>query len=162
MSTNSSSRQQLIMEQQQQSVNRAMDITKDSLLKATEEQIRQNSRLANTFKDMQQLSVEVAGEIVDNSLEVQRAYMNVIRQASCSQIENASPKRLAETYSKMIGAYTDNTIAFYRLFNDVVVANLGTYLLSSIKQTSNYAKGVSEIGSNVAKNIQTITSIGAP
>jgi hypothetical protein len=51
----------------------------------------------------------------------------------------------------MISDYSDNTIAFNKLFNNIIATNMGTYLLSSIKQTSDYAKALSEMGPKVAK-----------
>lgn len=155
MSTSLSSSQQLVIEQQQQSANVILDTTKDNIRKTTDEVIRQNSHYTEAIKDVQQLSIQVAEEMVDNYFEIQKNIINVIKPVWDTQTERwnnwTSPGRVAEISSKMFGDYADNTIAFNKLFNNIIAANMNTYLLSSIKQTSNYAKGLSEMGLKLQK-----------
>src|SRR5690348_250946 len=143
MSTSLSSPQQLVIEQRQ-SANVILDTAKDNIRKTTDELITQNSHYAEAIKDLQQLTIQVAGEMVDNYFKSQCDNIQRIKQVWDTQTERwsnwTSPGRVAEISSKMFGDYADNTIAFNKLFYSIIAANMNTYLLSSIKQTSNYAK----------------------
>ena len=120
MSSNSSSstRQQLklILELRQQSVNRIIDSAKDNIHKVVDQGITQNSRLSHTIRDIQELSIQVAEEIVDNSLEIQREFIGALTPLWSSKIDYvyntiwnkwAVPSRTAKTHSKVISAYQD-------------------------------------------------------
>lgn len=154
MSTSMSSPQQLVIEQQQ-SANVILDTAKDNIRKTTDELITQNSHYTEAIKDVQQLSIQAAQEMVDNYYKIQHNIIKVINPLWDTQTERwsnwTSPGRVAEISSKMISDYADNAIAFNKLFNNIIEANMNTYLLSSIKQTSNYAKGLSEMGLKLQK-----------
>lgn len=159
MSINSSiAQQRLIMEEQQKSFNSIIDNTKDTIQRVTAEGLAQNSRSTNTIKEIQQTSIEIIESILYLSLEKQNGYIKAVEPAW--NIENYTPKGLADTYSKTIMAYADDTVALYRLLNDVVVENVRTSLVSSIKQSAEHAKGLSEMGMEYAKNIQSMKLSG--
>jgi hypothetical protein len=162
MSTNlsSSPRQQLIIEQQQQTVDRIIDNTKENIHKVTDEQIIQNSRSIDAIKDVQDKSAQALRDILDGTLEVQKELTKALEYIWSSQEETgyntgwtkwASPKGMAETYSKMVSTYADNTITMNRAMRDILIANMRTCITLSTQQASNYAKGLSKIGSNMQK-----------
>ena len=164
MYTNSSSspRQQLIMDQQQQqqAVGRIIYNTKENIDKVTNEQIIQNSRSIDAIKDVQDRSAQALGDILDATLEVQGQLTKALEPIWSSREEAwyntgwnkwTSPKGMAETYSKMISTYADNTITMNKAMHDILIANMRICTALSTKHMSNYAKGLSEIGSNMQK-----------
>ncbi|HET7283280.1 MAG TPA: hypothetical protein VFI70_01220, partial [Nitrososphaeraceae archaeon] len=127
MSTSLSSPQQLVIEQRQ-SANVILDTAKDNIRKTTDELITQNSHYAEAIKDLQQLTIQVAGEMVEHYFEAQKNIIKVIKPTWDTQTEKrsnwTSPGRVAEISSKMLSDYADNTIAFNKLFNGIIEANL--------------------------------------
>ena len=157
-STSLSSSQQLIMEQQQEAVNTVIDNSKENTHKLADEQITQNSRLVDGIKGVQKLSAEALGDILDAYLKIAGEYTKALGPVWSSQTKDAyntfNPKAMAQRYSKIAGAYADNAIAMSRVTHDVLVATTRVYSELSAKQASNFAKGLSEIGSNIAKSIK--------
>src|SRR5919199_1067696 len=151
----SSARQQLklTLEQGQQSVNRIIDSAKDNIRKVADEGITQNLRLSHTIKDIQQLSVQVAEQIADNSIEVQREFIDAFRPSWSSKIDDAyndvwntwtTQRGLAETHSKVISAYTDNEVESNRpqtlekktevLYGVENAVGRGIYFMANVKK----------------------------
>jgi hypothetical protein len=87
MPTGLSSSQQLVIEQQQQSANVILDTAKDNIRKTTGELIRQNSHYTEAIKDVQQLSVQAAQEMIDNYFKIQHNIINVIKPVWDTQTE---------------------------------------------------------------------------
>ena len=87
--------------EQQQSVNRALDETKNNIRKATDEARKDIPRYTQAVNEYQEQTIQATREIADNYLESQKEIINSLQSSWVPFIENAygmyhtvaSPKR---------------------------------------------------------------------
>ncbi len=154
--------QQQQQREQQQSLNRALDQTKDNIKRSTDEARKEIPRYTQAVNDYQEQTIQAAREITDNYIESQRQIINSLQSAWVPQIEEAnkvftsnwiSPRHLIEMYANMVSSFADNMIAATRLVNNMIFASMDAFK-TSIQQAKDNAKELSRIGVNSARTFE--------
>ncbi|MGB8024650.1 MAG: hypothetical protein WCF06_10070 [Nitrososphaeraceae archaeon] len=154
--------QQQQQREQQQSLNRALDQTKDNIKRSTDEARKEIPRYTQAVNDYQEQTIQAAREITDNYIESQRQIINSLQSAWVPQIEEAnkvftsnwiSPRYLIEIYANMVSNFADNMITATRLVNNIIFANMDAFK-TSIQQAKDNAKELSRIGVNSARTFE--------
>jgi hypothetical protein len=154
--------QQRQQREQQQSLNRALDQTKDNIKRSTDEARKEIPRYTQAVNDYQEQTIQAAREITDNYIESQRQIINSLQSAWVPQIEEAnkvftsnwiSPRYFIEIYANMVSSFADNMIAATRLVNNIIFANMDAFK-TSIQQAKDNAKELSRIGVNSARTFE--------
>src|SRR6187200_2102375 len=149
-----------VQREQQQSVNRALDQTKDNIKRATDEARRDIPRYTQAVNEYQEQTIQLTREIADNYLESQKEIINSLQSAWIPQIEATnrvftsnwmvSPRHLADNYARLVSSFADNALAATRLVNNTIFANLEAFK-TSVQNARDNAKELSRIGVNAAK-----------
>src|SRR6476646_2283506 len=154
--------QQQQQREQQQSLNRALDQTRDNIKRSTDEARKEIPRYTQAVNDYQEQTIQAAREITDNYIESQRQIINSLQSAWVPQIEEAnkvftsnwiSPRYLIEIYANMVSNFADNMITATRLVNNIMFANMDAFK-TSIQQAKDNAKELSRIGVNSARTFE--------
>src|SRR5918911_892500 len=144
---------------QQHSVNRALDETRDNIRRATDEARKDIPRYTQAANEYQEQTIQTAREIADNFLESQKEIINSFQSAWVPVIERAysvfwnywmSPRTITNIYARTVSNIADNTIAAARLVNNTVFSNLDAFK-TCVQNTRDNLKEVSRIGVNAAK-----------
>src|SRR6476660_10360399 len=115
--------------QYRQTVNRALDETRDNIRRSTDEARREIPRYTQAVNDYQEQTIQAAREIADNYIESQKQIINSLQSAWVPQIEEAnkvftsnwiSPRYLIEIYANMVSNFADNMITATRLVNNII------------------------------------------
>jgi uncharacterized protein DUF2795 len=154
---------------QQHSVNRALDETKNNIRRATDEARKDIPRYTQAANEYQEQTIQTAREIADNFLESQKEIINSLQSAWLPQIDAAnrvfvsswlSPTRIMELYSRMLSSFLDNVIVATRLVNNTVLSNIESFN-SSMLQAKDNTQDMSRIGVNISKSFsQTLNTMG--
>jgi hypothetical protein len=123
-----------------QSVNKALDDTKDNINKSIEEAGKNISR--NTNYQMQ--TIQAFAEIMDSYLQSQKEIISSLQSIWSPYIENAytvfytfypSPQRISELYVNTVNGFVDNLMAMIKLANSSMYSNFDTYKAVVEQQT---------------------------
>jgi vacuolar-type H+-ATPase subunit H len=165
--TTSSSNASQVQRDQQHSVNRALDETKNNIRRATDEARKDIPRYTQAANEYQEQTIQTAREIADNFLESQKEIINSLQSAWLPQIDAAnrvfvsswlSPTRIIELYSKIISNFVHNAIIATRLVNNTVFANMEAFN-ATMSQAKSNSQDMSKIGINISKTFsQTLNS----
>ena len=148
--------------QYRQTVNRALDETRDNIRRSTDEARREIPRYTQAVNEYQEQTIQAAREIADNYIESQKEIINSLQSAWLPQIDAAnrvfvsswlSPRHLADNYARAVSSYVDNTIAVSRVANNAVFANMEAFK-TSIQNARDNAKEFSRIGVNSARTFE--------
>jgi hypothetical protein len=146
----------------QQSVNRALNETRDNIRRATDEARKEVPRYTQVVNDYQEQTIQASREIADNYLESQKEIINSLQSAWVPFAENAygvfwnywiSPRRVTEAYAKIVSGLADNTIAATRLANNMIFANMEAFK-TTVQHARDNTKELSRIGVNAAKTFE--------
>jgi vacuolar-type H+-ATPase subunit H len=156
-----------VQRDQQHSVNRALDETKNNIRRATDEARKDIPRYTQAANEYQEQTIQTAREIADNFLESQKEIINSLQSAWLPQIDAAnrvfvsswlSPTRIIELYSKIISNFVDNAIIATRLVNNTIFANVEAFN-TTMSQAKSNSQDMSRIGVNISKTFsQTLNS----
>ena len=159
-STSTTATPSQVQREQQQSVNRALEQTRDNIKKATDEARRDIPRYTQAVNEYQEQTIQLTREIADNYLESQKEIINSFQSSCLPQIEATnrvftsnwmvSPRHLADNYARVVSSFADNAIAATRLVNNTIFANLEAFK-TSVQNARDNAKEFSRIGVNAAK-----------
>ena len=161
-STSTSYNTAQVQQEQQHSVNRALDETKNNIRRATDEARRDIPRYTQAANEYQEQTIQTAREIADNFLESQKEIINSLQSAWVPAIERTygvfwnywlSPRRMTEVYARAISSITDNTVAATRLVNNTVFSNLDAFK-TCIQNTRDNLKEFSRIEVNAARTFE--------
>jgi hypothetical protein len=166
------SQELLHQREQQQSINRSLDETKNNIRRTTDEARKDIPRYTQAVNEYQEETIQAARQMADNYLESQREIINSVQSALVPQIEAAnraftsnwtSPRHMTEHYARLVSAFADNTIAVTRLVNNAVFANLEAFK-TSVQSARDNVKEFSRIGVNSAKTLEQVSrdSSGTP
>ena len=131
--------ERLHQREQQQSINKALDETKDNIRKTTDEARKDIPRYTQAVNEYQEETIQAARQMADNYLESQREIINSMQSALLPQIEAANrvitsnwtaPRHVTEHYARLVSAFADNTIAVTKLVNNAMFANLEAFKTS--------------------------------
>ena len=145
--------------QYRQTVNRALDETRDNIRRSADEARREIPRYTQAVNEYQEQTIQASREIAENYIESQKQIINSLQSAWVPFAENTygvfwnywvSPRRTTEYMHVRLGA-ADNTIAVTRLVNNTVFANMEAFR-TLIQRERDNAKEFSRINVN-RKNI---------
>jgi hypothetical protein len=152
-----------IQKEQQETVNRAFDQTRDNIKKTVNEARKDVSMYSEQFTNLQERAIETTRDIADTYIESQREIFNSYNQlvwtTYVEQVANRatafhgafySPR--AEAYANTVGIMIDNFVTATRMMNKTVFGNAGL-INTSLQQASDNAREYSRIGISAAKNI---------
>ena len=160
--TTSSSNASQVQRDQQHSVNRALDETKNNIRRATDEARKDIPRYTQAANEYQEQTIQTAREIADNFLESQKEIINSLQSAWLPQIDAAnrvfvsswlSPRHLADNYARAVSMTVDNTIAVTRVANNTVFANMEAFK-TSIQNARDNVREFSRISVNSARTFE--------
>ena len=141
-------------------INKTFDEAKNNVRNAVDETHRGLPRYMQTVTDNQEQTVLAARDSVENYLESQRKISNSFQNAWSSFFDNyiwMSPKRITETYARMVSILSDVTIATIRMGNNMMFTNS-----EAIKMFTQYTRDntseVSRISVNAAKMLEDTTN----
>ena len=151
-----------VQRDQQHSVNRALDETKNNIRRATDEARKDIPRYTQAANEYQEQTIQTAREIADNFLESQKEIINSLQSAWVPAIERTysvfwnywmSPRMVTDMYARTVSNIADNTVATSRLVNNTVFSNLYAFK-TCIQNARDNLKEVSRIGVNTAKTYE--------
>jgi hypothetical protein len=151
--------------QYRQTVNRALDETKDNIRKSTDEARKEIPRYTQAVNEYQEQTIQAAREIADNYIESQKQIINSLQSACLPQIEQVnrmftaswvSPRHVVDNYSRLVSSVADNTIAVTRLVNNAIFANLEAFK-TCVQNARDNVKEFSRIGVNSTKTFEQVS-----
>ena len=154
--------ERLHQREQQQSINRSLDETKNNIRRATDEARKDIPRYTQAVNEYQEETIQAARQMADNYLESQKEIINSVQSALLPQIEAANrvvtsnwttPRHVTQHYARLVSAFADNTIAVTRLVNNAMFANLEAFK-RSVQNARDSVKEFSRIGVNSAKTLE--------
>ena len=163
--TTASTNTSQVQRDQQHSVNRALDETRNNIRRATDEARKDIPRYTQAANEYQEQTIQTAREIADNFLESQKEIINSLQSAWLPQIDAAnrafvsswmSPRHLADNYARVVSSYVDNTIAVTRVANNAVFANMEAFK-TCVQNARDNVKEFSRIGVNNAKTFEQVS-----
>jgi hypothetical protein len=136
--TSPSSQKTQWLEQQQQSVSRILDETKENIIKTTAEARKDIPRYTEVVNDYQEQTIEITKEIINNYLESQKEIINSFQSAWAPYLENVhqlnqywinplSPMTAAQAYIRMVSNFAGNMIWGTKLANNIIFANMNAF-----------------------------------
>ena len=149
-------------EEQQHSINRALDETKDSIRRSIDEARSQIPHYTQSVNDYQEQTIQAAREIADNYIESQKEIINSFQSAWVPYAESmyerfyasyVSPRRMTEAYARMVSSFADNMNAATRVANNMLFANMDAFRIL-IQRARDNARELSRIGVNAAKTFE--------
>jgi hypothetical protein len=157
--------ERLHQREQQQSINKALDETKNNIRRTADEARKDIPRYTQIVNEYQEETIQAARQMADNYLESQREIINSVQSVLVPQIEAAnravtsnwaSPRHVTEHYARLVSAFADNTIAVTKLVNNAVFANLEAFK-TSVQSARDNVKEFSRIGVNSAKTLEQVS-----
>ena len=106
--------ERLHQREQQQSINRSLDETKDNIRRTTDEARKDIPRYTQAVNEYQEETIQAARQMADNYLESQREIINSMQSALLPQIEAAnravtsnwtSPRHVTEHYARLVSCF---------------------------------------------------------
>ena len=161
-STSTSYNTAQVQQEQQHSVNRALDETRNNIRRATDEARKDIPRYTQAANEYQEQTIQTAREIADNFLESQKEIINSLQSAWLPQIDAAnrvfvsswlSPRHLADNYARVVSSFVDNTIVATRVANNTIFANMDAFK-TSIQNARDNVREFSRIGVNSARTFE--------
>ena len=151
--------------QYRQTVNRALDETRDNIRRSTDEARREIPRYTQAVNEYQEQTIQAAREIADNYIESQKEIINSLQLAWLPQIEAVnrmftaswvSPRHVVDNYARVVSSLADNTVTATRLINNAMFANMEAFK-TSIQNARDNAKEFSRIGVNSTKTFEQVS-----
>jgi hypothetical protein len=134
-----------VQQEQQHSVNRALDETKNNIRRATDEARKDIPRYTQAANEYQEPTIQTDREIawVPAIEKTYGAFWNYW----------TSPRLTTDIYARTVSRIADNTIAAARLVNNNVFSNLDAFK-TCVQNARDNLKEVSRIGVNTAKTFE--------
>jgi hypothetical protein len=149
--------------EEQHSVNRALDQTKDNIRRTTDEARKDIPRYTQAVNEYQEQTIQAAREIADSYIEAQKEIINSLQSAWVPQLEAAnrafasnwmvSPRHLADNYARVVSTLADNTVGANRILNNAIFANLEAFR-ASVQNARENVKEFTRIGINSARTVE--------
>jgi len=147
-----------------ESVNRALDQTKDNINRSIEESRNQIPHYNNIVNSYQEQTLQAVKEITENFIESQKSIINSFQSAWRPFNQNFnttvntwnSPEAVANAYSRLVSAYADNAVTYLRTTNSIIFSNMDT-MKSALQQAKDNSKHIFNQNVNVAKTFEQNT-----
>ena len=141
-------------------INKTFDDAKKNVRNAVDETHRGLPRYMQIVTDNQEQAVLAARDSVENYLESQRKVSNSFQTAWSSFFDNyfwMSPKRITETYARLVGGLSDITIATIRMGNNMMFTNTEATKMF-MQYTRENTNEMSRVSVNAAKMLEETTT----
>ena len=145
-------------EKNRERVNIALDETKSTVRKTTDEAVKEIPRFTKAVNEYQQETIQATKDIADSFLESQKEVIHSMQSLWVPYIENVqnsylsywgSPQRVTENYARAVSNITDNAIVATRLANNALFASMDAWK-NSIQHARDNTKEFSRLNANVA------------
>ena len=145
-------------------VNIALDETKSTVRKTTDEAVKEIPRFTKAVNEYQQETIQASKDIADNFLDSQKEVIHSMQSLWVPYIENVqnsylsywgSPQRFTENYARAVSNTTDYTIAATRIANNNLFASMDA-CKNSIQHARDNAKEFSRLNANVANTFENV------
>ena len=132
------------LQQQQESVIRSIDETKDNIRVAVEEARQEIPKYNQVVKEYQNDTIDASRQIAESYLDSQKQVINSMQSVwnqNMNQMRSwwgmqiISPQMSADMYTRIASSFADATIAMARIGNNMMFANMET-----AKTSMNYAR----------------------
>src|SRR3954467_6468757 len=141
-----------------QSVDRALDQTKDNINRSIEESRNQIPHYNTIVNSYQEQTLQSVKEISENYIESQKSIINSFQSAWGPYQQNInttvttwnSPEAVANAYSRCVSNIADNTVAYLRTTNNLVFASLDAYK-TTMQHAKENTKQIFDINTKTAK-----------
>src|SRR6478609_785393 len=152
-------------QQQQQdvdeSVNRALDQTKDNINRSIDESKNQIPQYNNIVNSYQEQTLQAVKEISENYIESQKSIINSFQSAWRPYQQNIntnintwnSPETVANAYSRLVSACADNAVTYLRTTNNIIFSNIES-MKSVMQQAKENSKQIFNQNVNAAKTFE--------
>jgi hypothetical protein len=141
-----------VQEQEQEAIETVLDETKRTIKKTVNEAKREIPKYTEAMAGLQKETIQATKEIGYNSIELQREAVSLIpkfqERFMSYYVPWASPKIVAEYYTKMVDNYIDNVISATNLVNSLVIFNM-----ENIQRLADSTKEYWRVGVENAKAI---------
>src|SRR6478752_7609494 len=145
-----------------ESVNRALDQTKDNINRSIEESKNQIPQFNNIVNSYQEQTLQAVKEITENYIESQKTIIKSIQSAWGPYQQNIntsintwnSPEAVANAYSRFVSNVADNTVTYLRTTNNLVFASLDAYK-TTMQHAKENTKQIFDINSKTAKTFES-------
>jgi hypothetical protein len=141
-------------------INKTFDNAKKNVRNAVDETHRGLPRYMQIVTDNQEQAVLAARDSVENYLESQRKVSNSFQTAWSSFFDNyfwMSPKRITETYARLVSGLSDITIATIRMGNNMMFTNTEATKMY-MQYTRENTSEMSRVSVNAAKMLEETTT----
>ena len=147
-----------------ESVNRALDQTKDNINRSIEESRNQIPHYNNIVNSYQEQTLQAVKEISENYIESQKSIINSFQSAWRPFNQNFnttvntwnSPEAVANAYSRLVSAYADNAVTYLRTTNNLVFASLDAYK-TTMQHAKENSKQIFDLNTKAAKTFEQNT-----
>ena len=145
-----------------ENINIALDETKSSVKKTTDEAVKEIPRFTKAVNEYQEETIQATKDIADNFLDSQKEVIHSMQSLWVPYIENVqnsylsywvSPQRVTENYARAVSNITDSTIVATRLANNALFASMDAWK-NSIQHARDNAKEFSRLNTNVANTFE--------
>src|SRR6185437_9868303 len=144
-----------------ESVNRALDQTKDNINRSIEESKNQIPQFNNIVNSYQEQTLQAVKEMTENYIESQKTIIRSIQSAWGPYQQNFStsintwnsPEAAANAYSRFVSNIADNTVTYLRTTNNLVFASLDAYK-TTMEHAKENTKQIFDINTKTAKTIE--------
>ena len=145
-----------------ENINIALDETKSSVKRTTDEAVKEIPRFTKAVNEYQQETIQATKDIADNFLDSQKEIIHSMQSLWVPYIENVqnsylsywvSPQRVTENYARAVSNITDSTIVATRLANNYIFASMDAWK-NSIQHARHNAKEFSRLNANVANTFE--------
>ena len=159
--TNTQNNNQQQQQDVNESVNRALDQTKDNINRSIEESRNQIPHYNNIVNSYQEQTLQAVKEISENYIESQKSIINSFQSAWRPFNQNIntnintwnSPEAVANVYSRLVSTYADNAVTYLRTTNNIIFSNIES-MKSVMQQAKDNSKQILDINSKTAKTFE--------
>jgi spore coat polysaccharide biosynthesis protein SpsF (cytidylyltransferase family) len=147
-----------------ETINIALDETKSTVRKTTDEAVKEIPRFTKAVNEYQQETIQASKDIADSFLDSQKEVIHSMQSLWVPYIENVqnsylsywgSPQRVTENYARAVSNITDNAIVATRLANNNLFASMNAWK-NSIEHARDNAKEFSRLNANVANTFENV------
>jgi hypothetical protein len=144
-----------------ESVNRALDQTKDNINKSIAESKSQIPQYTNIVNSYQEQTLQAAQDITEHFIESQKTIINSIQSSWRPFSENYStnvnntcnPQTAANAYSRLVSTIADNSITALRTANNLVFSSLDAFK-TTMEHARETTKQIIDINTKTAKTLE--------
>ena len=143
-----------LQREQEQAITKALEESKDSIKKTTNEARREIPRYTDVVSDYQENTVQAIREVADAYIESQKDI--IVNSYQLWSNWMISPRQIAEEYSNAVSSLADNAISATKLANNATSANLEAFN-TSVQTAKESVKELSKMSSNTIRAFQQVS-----